>query len=114
MSKHRKHIPNVVQIGGQLVYVINVDETEDEGFASSSLATGEIHIADVVCKNFKQSPYSKINSYYHELIHLILNNMGYGDTLSSDEKFVCAFAGFLTEAMVTAEFADEITDVEFE
>ena len=106
MSKHKKHIPLTVQIGGQTINIIHVEKTVDDGFAECSLAAGEIHIADIVSKNSIQSESSKINSYYHELVHLILNNMGYGGTLSSDEKFVCSFAGFLTEAMVTAEFGE--------
>lgn len=108
--RHRHHIPKTVQIGGQLVDVIYVEKTEDDGFADCSLALGEIHIANIVSKNCRQSNASKVNSYYHEIIHLILNNMGYGSTLSSDEKFVCAFAGFLTEAMVTAEFEEDTSN----
>lgn len=104
--KHTHHIPKTLQVGGQTIYVIGVNKTEDDGFADCSLAAGEIHIADVVSKSCLQSDSSKINSYYHELVHLILNNMGYGNDLSSDEHFVCSFAGFLTEAMVTAEFED--------
>lgn len=104
--KHQHHIPKTVQIGGQTVNIIHVDKTIDDGFADCSLSTGEIHIADIVDKQYAQSTDSKINSYYHELIHLILNNMGYGGTLSNDEHFVCAFSGFLTEAMVTAEFEE--------
>lgn len=39
------------------------------------------------------------------MIHVILTNMGENE-LNDNEKFVCSFAGFLTEAMADAKFID--------
>lgn len=111
--RHKHHIPFSVQVGGQRIGIHHVERCSDNSFATSSLAATEIQIAKYCCNNTKQSQQSKINSYYHELIHLILNNMGRAD-LSNDEPFVCTFAGFLTEAMVTAEFKDENNTDEIE
>ena len=104
--KHPFHIPVYLQVAGQHVDVRHVDRCQEDEFARCSLASSEIQIAEYCRSSQKQSDYSKVNSYYHELIHLILDNMGQHE-LSNDEKFVSTFAGFLTEAMVTAEFEQE-------
>lgn len=101
--KHRRHIPLYTQVGGQRIDVLNVERCDNDEFGNSAMVASEIQIADICCRNQKQSDQSKVNTYYHELVHLILNNMGRTD-LNNDEPFVCAFAGFLTEAMVSAEF----------
>lgn len=44
-----------------------------------------------------------MNTFFHELIHVILDNMGEKE-LSANEKFVCTFAGFLTESMTTEQY----------
>ena len=107
--KHHFHIPVYLQVAGQRVDVRNVDRCPDDEFARCSLASSEIQIAEYCRSSQKQSDYSKVNSYYHELIHLILDNMGQYE-LSKDEKFVSTFAGFLTEAMVTAEFEEDTSN----
>jgi len=109
--KHRHHIPMFFQVGGQRIDVNHVERCSDHtSMATASLAASEVQIAEYCCTDTKQNQESKTNSYYHELIHLILNSMGRND-LSNDEVFVCSFAGFLTEAMVTAEFEEIRTDM---
>ena len=48
----------------------------------------------------------KVNTFYHELTHCILQTMGEHE-LNDNEKFVCCFAGFLTEAMRNLKFEEE-------
>ena len=59
-----------------------------------------------VNKEDKQSEGSKKNTFYHELTHSILKTMG-EDELNNNEKFVCCFSSFLTEAMSKAVFITE-------
>ena len=47
-----------------------------------------------------QTESSKLNTYIHECVHVILDNMG-RDDLSSNEAFVSTFAGFATEGIVS-------------
>ncbi len=62
-----------------------------------------MEIAKVIHKNKEQSEGSKINTFYHELTHSILDTMG-EEELSKNERFVCSFAGFLADAMENARF----------
>lgn len=43
------------------------------------------------------------NSFWHELVHAILHDMG-RETLNRDERFVTAFADRLSKAVDTAKF----------
>jgi hypothetical protein len=63
---------------------------------------GYIEIANIYNQDEYQSYGSKVNTFYHELVHNILFNMG--DKLHNNEQFVSTFAGFLTEAMTTADY----------
>ena len=98
-------IPKSYKVGGQLIEVREVERCDDNAFGLCFLGAGYIEIAEIVNKNDKQSEGSKQNTFYHELIHSILDTMGYKD-LSGDEKFVNCFAGFLTEAMSNAVFME--------
>ena len=46
--------------------------------------------------NTEQTDSSKRNTFFHEMVHSILDTMG-RDDLSQDESFVCSFSGFLME-----------------
>ena len=98
-----KKIPNKIKIGGQVLQIIFVDRCDNNSVGEECLAAGYIEIANSFNKDNMQSETSKINSFYHEVIHAILDTMGYGE-LSKDEKFVCCFAGFLADAMENAYF----------
>lgn len=78
-----------------------VDKFEDAKLGRCSIANGYIKIAETF-DGLEQSESSKENTYWHEVVHAILDTMGYGE-LSNDEKFVCCFAGFLTECYRSME-----------
>lgn len=99
-------IPQNYKVGGTTMQVRMVDRCDDNAFGSCFLGAGYIEIAEIVNKDDKQSADSKVNTFYHELIHSILDTMGYSD-MSKDEKFVNCFAGFLTEAMQNSVFIEE-------
>lgn len=91
-------IPKSFTVGGQDIEVKRVELCEDSCLGNIILGQGEIQIAEYVSRNVPQSETSKLNTFYHELTHAILRTMGEYE-LNSNEKFVCAFSGFLTEAI---------------
>lgn len=98
--------PKEIKVGGQRVEVRDVERCNSNN-AGEACTCGEwIEIADKFDKDEKQSSDSKVNTFYHEMIHVILTNMGESE-LNGNEKFVCSFAGFLTEAMSDAKFIDK-------
>lgn len=97
-----KH-PYKVRMGGQDILVEIVESLPGSLAGQCYLHNGVISIANKVRDGLDQSETSKINTFYHELVHCILDTMGEYD-LSSNEKFVSCFAGFLTEAMQDAKF----------
>ena len=101
-----KKIPSKITLGGQEVEIRNVERCDGNAVGECHLLEGYIEIADVFNKDQKQSESSKVNTYYHELTHCILKTMG-EDELNHNEKFVCCFAGFLTEAMCSSKFNEE-------
>ena len=98
-----KTIPTKITLGGQEVEIRNVERCDGNAVGECHLFEGYIEIANTFSKDQKQSESSKVNTFYHELIHCILKTMG-EDELNNNEKFVCCFAGFLTEAMRNAEY----------
>lgn len=99
-------IPKEIQVGGSRIEVKRVEICDNNALGTVSIAAGVIQIANKFSGDKLQSDGSKINTFYHELTHSILQTMGRED-LSDDEKFVCCFAGFLTEAMHNASFKEE-------
>jgi len=55
------------------------------------------------CGSYKYSASEKSNTFWHELTHAILHNMG-EDKLNHNEKFVSDFADRLDQAIKTARF----------
>ena len=98
-----KTIPTKITLGGQDVEIRNVERCDGNAVGECHLFEGYIEIADTFNKDQKQSESSKINTFYHELTHCILHTMGENE-LNNNEKFVCCFAGFLAEAMRSAEY----------
>lgn len=101
-----KKIPDDFKVGGQRMEVRRVDRCEGNDLGCCFLAGGYVEIADKCNKDDTQSESSKINTFYHELTHSILKTMG-EEKLNNDEKFVCTFSSFLTEAMENAFFLRE-------
>lgn len=91
-------IPKSLTVGGQDIEVKQVEICEESDLGNIILGQGEIQIANNVSRNIPQSETSKLNTFYHELTHAILRTMGEYE-LNSNEKFVCTFSGFLTEAI---------------
>ena len=104
-------IPSKYRVGGQEMEVRRVERCSDNSVGECCVAAGYIEIANKFNKDDVQSEWSKINTFYHELTHSILRTMG--SEMNDDEKFVCCFSSFLTEAMANAYFAkDEGVKVE--
>ena len=101
-----KKIPSKITLGGQEVEIKNVERCEHNYVGECRLLEGYIEIADIFNKDQKQSESSKVNTFYHELTHCILQTMG-EDELNNNEKFVRCFASFLTEAMRSSKFEEE-------
>lgn len=99
-------IPSKFKVGGQEMEVRLVERCDDDTIGSCSPASGFIEIAERHSKDAYQSATSKKNTFYHELVHSILRTMGESD-LNDNEKLVCCFAGFLTEAMESAVYLEE-------
>lgn len=104
-----KKIPSKISVGGQEIEIRQVERCEENDIGRCALAAGRIEIADIFNKDEKQSETCKINTFYHELTHAILRTMG-DNELNDNEKFVCTFSSFLTEAMTNAYFNEDETD----
>lgn len=98
-------IPKRFHVGGQDIEVQSVDICENSCVGDCWLAQGVIQIADYASRGVKQSETSKLNTFYHELTHAILRTMGETE-LNDNEKFVCTFSGFLTEAIRSFEYGE--------
>lgn len=88
-------IPSEIQVGGQKITVEMVDTIQDGLMGESLLCGSYIKIANNA-SGYKQTDESKLNTFIHECVHIILDNMGEKE-LSANERFVCTFAGFATE-----------------
>ena len=102
-------IPKKFQVGGQDVNVKQVELCENSDLGNIVLGQGEIQIADYVSRGVPQSQTSKLNTFYHELTHAILRNMGEYE-LNSNERFVCTFSSLLTEAVRSFDYGSEGTN----
>lgn len=100
-----KRIPNEYKVGGQKIEVHIVERCDNNDLGECCYAGGFIEIANTFNKDERQTEDSKRNTFYHEMIHTILQSMGEYE-LNGNEKFVNCFAGFLTEAMGKAVFEE--------
>ena len=101
-------IPKSFKVGGQLLEVRLVERCDDNTIGTCALSEGFVEIAEKHSKDSTQSESSKINTFFHELTHAILRTMGETE-LNDNERFVCCFSGFLTEAMEHAYFEEDGT-----
>ena len=95
-------IPDEFNLGGSNIKVNVVDRCDNNALGNCLLAASRIEIADLCNKDTKQSESNKLNTFFHELTHSILDTMGENE-LSTNEKFVSTFSSFLTEAITTAK-----------
>ena len=98
-------IPKSFTVGGQEMEVQTVDICENSCVGNIILQQGVIQIANYVTRGIPQSETSKLNTFYHELTHAILKTMGEYE-LNNNERFVCAFSGFLTEAIRSFKYGE--------
>ena len=96
-------IPIKLNVGGQEIVVKIVERCDDNCLGVCRVANGVIEISCKYDKNEDVSESCKLNTFYHELTHAILYTMGETD-LNNNEKFVCTFSSFLTEALTSAKF----------
>lgn len=78
-------LPQYIQVGGQKVDIELVDSIDNGALGRCHLSNGNIKIADTA-NGYKQSDDSKLNTFIHEGVHAILENMGRTD-LNQDEVF---------------------------
>lgn len=97
------NIPKEIQVGGQKVKVDFCDELGGK-LGKCCAFNGFIKIANGI-DGCLQTDSSKLNTFIHECVHLVLDTMGRED-LSGDETFVSSFAGFATE-IITSIKKDE-------
>lgn len=107
MENKHKFIPypRQIKVGGQTIEVRDVERCNNNNVGEAHICGGFIEIADKLDKDETQSISSKRNTFFHELVHIILANMGEHE-LNDNEKFVCSFSGFLNEAMADAKFIE--------
>lgn len=89
------YIPDQIQVGGQDVKVEFVETIEGGLLGECMISSGYLKIANN-SKGYTQSNTSKLNTFVHECVHLILGTMGESE-LSGNERFVNSFAGYATE-----------------
>ena len=100
MEKKFINIPDSIQVAGQQISV-EIVEKLGTNLGDCCLAKSHIRIAKTYMFNNEeqeQSDNSKEQTFWHELVHCILDAM-YENDLSADEKFVSIFSGFLYEAI---------------
>ena len=91
------YIPDHIQVGGQDVVVKFVETIEGGSLGESMSSSGYIKIANNA-KGYTQTDTSKLNTFIHECVHLILDTMGESE-MSGNERFVNSFAGYATEIL---------------
>ena len=100
--------PSAYYVGGQRIEVSFVDHLPNDNLGTSSVCCGEIKIANKVNEGRDQSPSSKINTFWHEVVHTILDTMQENE-LSANEKFVGVFSSMLCEVLNSFEYGQDET-----
>lgn len=96
-------IPTQINVGQHRYKVEQVTHSPKANtMGAVSYDTKAIYIARRSRYNQRYSQHEKQDTFWHELTHAILKDMG--SHLESDEKFVTAFANRLTKAIASAKF----------
>ena len=98
-------IPELIHIGGQDINIEFVDKIEGDHLGQSSVPEGYIKIARS-WHGRTQCHTSQLNTFWHEVVHCILDTMGENE-LGENERFVSCFSSFLCEAMNKAYFVED-------
>ncbi len=99
-------IPKSLKVGKRKVTVLQPDGLR----VGKDVCRGGYNMEDGILmvakgnqdRNVKYSASERSNTFWHELTHAILHDMGH--KLNYDEKFVNAFADRLDQAIKTARF----------
>lgn len=95
-------IPSSFELGGTTYKVEQVDNLlEGDNVAFINFPTSTVRIANQFKGSTCSASYKEV-SFYHELVHGILDTMGQSE-LSSDEVFVEGFANLLHQYIKTAK-----------
>ena len=100
--------PSAYYVGGQRIEVSFVEHIPNDHLGTSSVCCGEIKIANKVNEGRDQSPSSKFNTFWHEVVHTILDTMQENE-LSANEKFVGVFSSMLCEVLNSFEYGHDET-----
>lgn len=95
-------IPHKLKVGGQDLNVVFTNTINGDKMGECCLWSGKIQISEIY-KGEPQTDSSQFNTFYHELTHAILDTMGEYE-LSANERFICSFSGFLSEAIRSFEY----------
>lgn len=96
------NVPKEFSIANCLFRVEQLEDIDDHGLGRTYSPLCLIKIAKTW--HGKEVPDdSKISTFYHELVHAILDSSGYCD-LSKDEVLVQAFANLLVEYLKTVKY----------
>ena len=97
-------IPKQITIGKNKIYVVQPAGLKIGNHACRGGYSAEDNTIMIAKKNlamgYKFTPSQRTNTFWHEVTHAILHDMGH--KLNHDEKFVSAFADRLTQLVETA------------
>lgn len=101
-------IPDKFSIGGVEINIKHVEnEMNGNNFGSTHPFTAEIKIQNV-CNNIPIAQSQKCQTFWHEVVHLILDAMGEKqEDNAENERFVTCFSNFLNEVMQSCEINDK-------
>ena len=105
--------PSAYYVGGQRIEVSFVDHLPNDNLGTALVCCGEIKIANKSGYDRYQSPSSKFNTSWHEVVHTILATMQEND-LSENEKFVGVFSSMLCEVLNSFEYGHDETSGDIE
>ena len=100
--------PSAYYVGGQRIEVNFVDYLPNDNLGTSSVCCGELKISNKVHEGRDQTPSSKFNTFWHEVVHTILDTMQENE-LSANEKFVGVFSSMLCEVLNSFEYGHDET-----
>jgi hypothetical protein len=100
-------LPLELRVGGAK-YDVRFERTEsDNALGECSTAETFIRVSPYTPVGRKVSEESMKSTFWHELVHVILDTMDEYE-LSSNEKFVSVFSSMLNEAICTSKWNDDI------
>lgn len=104
-------LPLYLRVGGAK-YDVRFERTEmDNALGECSTAETFIRVSPYTPMGRKTSEESMKSTFWHELVHVILDTMDEYE-LSSNEKFVSVFSSMLNEAVSTSKWKDDLEDAE--